>query len=163
MDANKVAAMSEDASPDLTPMIDVTFQLIIFFMVVSELNRMQQEARLVLPIAVQSYVEDNPNKNRLIINVERFGTIKIYGQVFNQAQLRTHLKQQYRLLKQQEKDARQKGLANTAPIVLRADKLCKFENIRGVLAVIQQAGFENLQFAAYKDPTTAVRTLPPQD
>lgn len=160
MKAEKASGGSYEMAPDMTPMIDVTFQLIIFFMVVSELNRMQQEAKLTLPVAVQGFVEENPNKLRLIINVEQDGTIKIYGQIFNQAQLRRHLQVQHKLLKDLERQANLEGAAQTAPIVLRADRLCKFENIRGILRVIQEAGFERLQFAAYTDPSVVPRAAP---
>jgi len=151
MKAEKLAGQASTMSPDMTPMIDVTFQLIIFFMVISEFNRMQQDAVLTLPVAVQAFVEENPNKHRLIINVERDGLVKVYGQVFNQEQLRKHLTLQRKILKAIETEARAQGLVQTAPIVLRADRLCKFQNIRGIMRVVQDVGFEKLQFAAYTD------------
>ena len=53
----------EKASPDLTPMIDVTFQLIIFFMVVTQITT-QDNVSLRLPDALAANEED-PNAKKI--------------------------------------------------------------------------------------------------
>lgn len=53
---------------DMTPMIDIVFLLIVFFMVVTELT--VQQARVVLPVASESRVEEpQPGSRILFINV----------------------------------------------------------------------------------------------
>ena len=64
----KKAKMAEDPGFNMTPMIDVVFQLLIFFMLVTEVAAMEIE-RVYLPIATEAVEDDQPDKDRLIINV----------------------------------------------------------------------------------------------
>ncbi|MDP6849407.1 MAG: biopolymer transporter ExbD [Planctomycetota bacterium] len=65
--------MSQRARPetevdiDMTPMIDVTFLMIIFFIIVNDLTQQELED-LKLPIAIQAG-HDDPPKGRPILNV----------------------------------------------------------------------------------------------
>ena len=53
---------------DMTPMIDIVFLLIVFFVVVTELT--VQQARVVLPVASESRVEEpQPGSRILFINI----------------------------------------------------------------------------------------------
>ena len=63
--------------PDMTPMIDIVFQLIIFFLVVTEMAA-KDLADVTLPRAEQSTADDNPPSDRLIINVRKDGRIYKY-------------------------------------------------------------------------------------
>lgn len=60
--------MPQGVEMDMTPMIDIVFLLIVFFMVVTELT--VQQARVVLPVASESRVEEpQPGSRILFINV----------------------------------------------------------------------------------------------
>ena len=59
---------------DMTPMIDIVFQLIIFFLVVTEMAA-KDLADVTLPRAEQSTADDNPPSDRLIINVRKDGEL----------------------------------------------------------------------------------------
>mgnify|MGYP000403866671 CR=1 FL=1 len=53
---------------DMTPMIDIVFLLIVFFMVVTELA--VQQAVVILPVASESKVEEpQPGSRILVVNV----------------------------------------------------------------------------------------------
>jgi len=54
----------------MTPMIDVTFQLIIFFMLVTELTNLALED-VVLPIADQAQEHSKGRQSEVVINVVR--------------------------------------------------------------------------------------------
>ncbi|MCR4315523.1 MAG: biopolymer transporter ExbD [Planctomycetes bacterium] len=56
------------AEMDMTPMIDVVFNLIIFFMIVSEISK-QDLAILVLPSASQAIPDEKPPPERMILNI----------------------------------------------------------------------------------------------
>jgi len=64
---------------DMTPMIDVVFNLIIFFMLVNQMVQ-EERATLELPIANEALEEKTADRNRLIINVHRDGTLEIGGE-----------------------------------------------------------------------------------
>lgn len=53
---------------NLTPMIDVVFNLIIFFMIITDMTQKDLEF-LVLPMANLAVVDENPDPERIIINV----------------------------------------------------------------------------------------------
>lgn len=59
----------EEVGFQMSPMIDIVFQLIIFFMVVSTFNQLQVEEDIKLPIAFYSQ-EKQPNPGEILINVK---------------------------------------------------------------------------------------------
>ena len=63
----KVDSGTDAAEPDLTPMIDCVFLLLIFFMLISEITQVDFE-HMQLPKADMA-VADKPAKKRLIINI----------------------------------------------------------------------------------------------
>ena len=64
---------------NMTPMIDVVFLLITFFMLVSEITRQDEIEDIRLPDVQASKPDDNPDPNRLVINVGNDGTYYIGG------------------------------------------------------------------------------------
>ena len=61
--------VTEEGHVNLTPMIDVVFQLIIFFMLVTELTNLALE-QVVLPIA--AYAKENPGKEgEVVVNIKQ--------------------------------------------------------------------------------------------
>jgi biopolymer transport protein ExbD len=69
MAKKKSAADAKDAELNMTPMIDVVFNLIIFFMIVTDMSQKELE-QLTLPNSTQA-VEDegDENERRVIINI----------------------------------------------------------------------------------------------
>lgn len=68
MARKKQKKMPEGVEMDMTPMIDIVFLLIVFFMVVTELT--VQQAVVVLPVASESRVEEpQPGSRILFVNV----------------------------------------------------------------------------------------------
>lgn len=129
---------------DMTPLIDVTFLLLIFFMTISSFNEMERTAELQLPVAFQAQVEDDVSKRRMVINIEKDGQIVLYNQRMNMAQFENKI-EKYRnsLRKLAEKTGQ-------APIVIRGDKGTEYENIKGVLSKVYEERFERVMFAAYQ-------------
>ena len=54
----------------MTPMIDVTFQLIVFFLVANDLSR-KEIVDVALPQAVHGYEDKNQEKFRVILNIRK--------------------------------------------------------------------------------------------
>ncbi len=53
---------------DMTPMIDIVFQLILFFMLAMDMSQHEVEA-VVLPTASEATEDKDPDKERVIVNV----------------------------------------------------------------------------------------------
>ncbi|MCB9883315.1 MAG: biopolymer transporter ExbD [Planctomycetes bacterium] len=72
------SGISTEMKTDMTPMIDMVFQLIIFFIVVLDFTQKDLED-LDPPSVRNGAVEDKPDPERLLINVTRYGEIVSKG------------------------------------------------------------------------------------
>jgi biopolymer transport protein ExbD len=57
------------AEADMTPMIDMTFQLIAFFMIVSNFEQMQADERVMLPVDELAVPPESPRQDDIVVNV----------------------------------------------------------------------------------------------
>ena len=73
----------------MTPMIDVVFLLIIFFLVSSHLARQESQMDLELPVAAAGEEDTNQDVPRLTINVKADGTLWLAGRPIAANQLTT--------------------------------------------------------------------------
>ncbi|MFQ5655483.1 MAG: ExbD/TolR family protein [Planctomycetota bacterium] len=68
MEMHKFIKQDAHVDQDMTPMIDIVFLLIIFFMVVTELTL--DQAEVILPVATEAKVEEpQPGSRTLTINI----------------------------------------------------------------------------------------------
>lgn len=121
----------QDEEPilNLTPMIDVVFQLLVFFMVATTFLDPEKEIGIELPEAASATVTENVDE--LIINVFADGRIVVSGQDVPADSLLTTLK-----------SAAQKD--PETPVTIRGDRLVHHENIVQVMDACGQAGLYNL-------------------
>lgn len=143
-----INASAEGAGPtldvDMTPLIDVVFLLLIFFMIISVFNDMERSAEVELPAAYQAQIQQDVAKERMIINIEKDGTIVLYNQDMNMAGFKRQLKKYKPGLQTLAKKT------GSAPIVVRGHKECPYRHIKGVLGAIYDEAFEKIMFAAYQ-------------
>ena len=81
----------QPVSFQITAMIDMTFLLLIFFMVTSKLSKEQVKVDIALPKASAAKIPDDTG-NRDIINVDAAGNFYIANEIATEEQLRAHLK-----------------------------------------------------------------------
>ena len=127
---------------DLTPMIDVVFQLIIFFVLVTEMASAELEV-LTLPSADQAVPDKNPDDKRLILNVTTNGDIKFRRQTYNQAGL-------YKLLKLEaglKKDPTNPQLSARA-VLIRGDINAEYKYVQLIMQECAKVGIWKLELAA---------------
>src|SRR5437762_11335953 len=70
-------AISSDVGFNMTPMIDVVFQLIIFFLLSSHLAKQETQLPLPLPAAASGRVAAADDRPRLTVNVLADGTLLV--------------------------------------------------------------------------------------
>lgn len=146
---------ADKAEPNLTPLLDVVFQLITFFMLVINFSSENYDARVRLPVAGSARpVEDGEKaamEDRLVLNVDRQGHLLMSGQVLTTTRALQEIKHQADLVKLNVKAAGLKpdpsgGLPTT--IVLRADKDTPFSSLYSLITACQANGFRKFALKA---------------
>jgi len=121
----------------MTPMIDMVFLLLVFFMTVSTLAQADKRVKLDLPESTSCKVPENRGDR---------GTISLdaNGQIF----LRSHQK----TLNQMQASIKEALAANPdLRIHLRADQATPYEAIKKVLRTCAEAGAYEVIYAAYQN------------
>lgn len=135
---NDPGAASGEGGLDMTPMIDVTFQLIIFFMLVTDIADNSKE-KLILPTAHKAEI-DVVEPGRLVINVKRTGEIIIGGLEHSDADLR-------RVFKYEATYSPKENGLPTRALYVRADKFADYRHIERIMALAQEALLWRMMFS----------------
>jgi biopolymer transport protein ExbD len=144
----------DKAEPNLTPLLDVVFQLITFFMLVINFSRDNYDQRVKLPVAGTARPVESAEKvseDRLVLNVDKQGHLLMNGEVMPTHRAVREIKHQADLVKLNLKAAGQKpdasgGLPTT--IVLRADRDTPFNLLYTVITACQANGFHKFALKA---------------
>lgn len=128
---------------DMTPMIDMSFQLIAFLMVLVNFTADDVSARVVLPESeLARPPEGAPAENRIILQLDQTGAI-IYGaDVVNIDGLKTVLKNEAYLLQTRELEPAD------ALIIVRAHKNCPTGKVQEVIKTCQENKFDHFVLRA---------------
>jgi biopolymer transport protein ExbD len=134
----------EQVSFDMTPMIDCTFQLIIFFMLIMDMSKAQLEP-LTLPSAKKAIKEKFADTTMLVINVMKDGSIKINGKTFWKPAMGDEMKK----LEDEFEGRRQNKLYQEVqgktewvkyPVLIRCDRSTHFEHLQKILMIATHHG-----------------------
>lgn len=86
------ASESESEGPNLTPVIDVVFLLLIFFLVATRFDEQEREVNTVLPEVAQAEPLSMPPRE-LIVNVTEDGKYIVMRKEYDEKQLTELLRQ----------------------------------------------------------------------
>ncbi|HEY6565168.1 MAG TPA: biopolymer transporter ExbD, partial [Pirellulaceae bacterium] len=75
---------------DLTPMIDMAFQLIAFFMVLLNFGEAEQDERIKLPRSVLAKPPDGPTESPITIQIARDGRAVYDGEYMSLESIRRY-------------------------------------------------------------------------
>ena len=84
---------SESTGPNLTPVIDIVFLLLIFFLVATRFEQEEKDAEVIVPEVAAAQPMSMPPKS-LVVNFRKNGVYTVRGKVYSKTQL-TSLLQQY--------------------------------------------------------------------
>ena len=117
-------------SLSVTPLIDVVFLLLIFFLVTSRFEQEEQQLELNLP-QVSEALPASASPQELIVNIDQQGQFFIDGQ--------------FRQLEQVEQVIARAHQNNplTQTVIIRADKKVEWENVATVINLCRKIGIND--------------------
>lgn len=128
---------SEDPEFQMAPMIDIIFQLLIFFMVISTFQKLEGVDEVSLPVADESQTKKS-SYGELVINVMEDGAIALNKRIYELDELQPVLAE--------AADAFQR-----TKVTIRGDKDVSHAWIMGVMKVCAQAGIWDVSFAVFQE------------
>ena len=134
-----VRSKSEIHEGDLTPMIDMTFQLIAFFMLVINFSDAEQDQRVKLPASELAKPPAAPYEQPLTIHLtknDRF--IYAARELTELALLRSELLKETQIILRHTS----KELADVT-VIIRADENAKTGLVQEIIGICQELQFEN--------------------
>jgi biopolymer transport protein ExbD len=128
---------------DYTPMIDMTFQLIAFFMILINFSEAEQDERVQLPSSALAKPPQAPLETPITIQMVRSGEIVMGGQLYPDAtSIRPLLMNEKYVLESQDRSAAD------ATIIVRAHRAAKTGQVQNIVKVCQEVGFEKFTLRA---------------
>lgn len=134
----RIAKKPEDeVGFQLAPMIDMTFLLLVFFMVTTKISKEQVKVDIKLPVASNAVIP-NDVSNRDIISIDAKGDYFIGQDPADKKQLAAYLKKRFEI---------------TPPLRLyvRADKNTPGRRVKELMRIASEAGAVNVIFGTYQD------------
>lgn len=127
---------------DLTPMIDMTFNLIAFFMLLINFSQSEQNDRVTLPVSELARPAEIPEEHQVVVHITNANTIEVSGNIVNLDALRSHLSETLSLLQIKGKTPAD------AYIVLRGHETIPGGQVQEVIKRFQELGFERFALRA---------------
>ena len=137
----KIEAEEEALGFQMAPMIDVVFQLIIFFMATTTLAKLEVAEGLKLPVAEYSQEKQGVH-NEVIINVYTDGRIFITPNWYSPDDLSLYLQAE-----REEANA----MGADLKLYLRGDRQVEFERILKVMSICAEAGIWDVNYGVYQE------------
>jgi len=134
-------ARRDQAEIDMTPMIDVVFQLIIFFIVTIQMEK-EMNPDIKLPDAPDApEITSGQPSTTLVVEVDRHGWISIHNAKMSGNQLLGVIQGRF-------------NRYGEFPVLIRGDGRTKHNDIRKVMDICTRVGLWRINFAGIKEPLT---------
>ena len=128
---------SEGCETDMTPMIDVVFQLIIFFIVTLKMDEAKNED-IQLEMGPHGPPIKEQHHTTIIVEVDRRGWISMHGAKMSKSHFRKFMINRFKK-------------HGEFPVIIRADKRTRHKDIKDVMDLCTEAGLWRLNFMAIKE------------
>jgi biopolymer transport protein ExbD len=124
-------------SGDMTPMIDMAFQLIAFFMVLINFSDVAQDQRINLPAAELAKPPDVAYAQPLGIQLTANDTVLFAGDELSPSALQVALLREAQIIR-----ANPNKKVQDVTVIIRADRLAKTGRVQEIIEMCQKAGFD---------------------
>lgn len=123
---------------NMTPMIDVVFLLIIFFLVSSHLAKQEAQMELPLPVAESGSMESEAESRRVTVNVRHDGQLLLAGRAVRPTELVERLR---------DKSA---DAGTDLEVRIRSDRAVEYRYVEPIMLACARSGIWNVTFAVYR-------------
>ena len=130
----------EEIGFQVASMIDIVFLLLIFFIVASQLQDLEIEKQVSLPIADSAQAKKSEGVQEILINVLSNGVVKVSGSELPMNKLAEELRKVADTSDKSEKK-----------ILIRGDKNAHYGRMMRIMRSCAQAGLWNVSFAAFQE------------
>ena len=128
---------------DYTPMIDMTFQLIAFFMILINFSDAEQDQRVQLPSSVLAKPPQAPLEIPITVQIVANGDIIMAGERYGTAEgIKPVLSNEKYVM-----ESKNQAIAD-ATIIIRAHRAAKTGQVQKVIKVCQEMGFQRFSLRA---------------
>ncbi len=144
-----MAELETEGRPNLTPILDMVFQLITFFMLVINFKSASLDLNLKLPVVGSAVpVDTKGQESLLILNIDNQGNLTVYGkQVPIKEYIAREAKAAFTEAKLKQSDF-QPGQDLPTLVVIRADRSTPFKMLNNVIRECQTNGFRKFALKA---------------
>jgi len=143
---HKIIDIERKLAFDMTPMIDCTFQLVIFFMLTLNYSMEEQDERIKLPSSEIAKPSETAFENSIMLQLTEQNTVLVGGDEVPIPGLRPVL-----LRERQAIEATKGRSVSGATVVLRADRAIHTGRVQDVIQVAQKTGFEKFVLRAREE------------
>ena len=130
---------------DMTPMIDMTFQLIAFFMFVLNFSQAEQSELIQLPSSELAQPPEGPVEEPLTLQIAHDGSVLFGGDWVSLAGLEPYLVREAQVLKSLNQSPAD------ATVIIRADNRVETGKVQEIMALCQKTGFITFRLRAKQE------------
>jgi biopolymer transport protein ExbD len=143
--ARKSGGGPSNTDIDMTPMIDMTFQLITFFMFVMNFSEAEQDDRVQLPLSQLAKPVEGAMDTPITLQLTSDGSIIYAGELVAVPDIGVHLEREKAVMLDAGKEP------NSATVIVRADGRSKTGDVQDIIRRCQEKGFEKFALRAQYD------------
>jgi len=126
----------------MTPMIDMAFQLIAFFMVVINFAGAEQNERIRLPESELAKPPEVPFEMPITLQLTKEGTVLLVGEEVPVANLKPPLRREKEIIEYRG------GKPSDVTVIIRADARAPTGVVQELIRACQETGFEKFALRA---------------
>jgi len=141
----KKASDPASTDVDMTPMIDMTFQLITFFMFVMNFSEAEQDDRIQLPLSQLAKPVDGPVEKPITLQLTNQGKVIYAGELIGLGDVGGYLDREKSVLIDAGREP------TGATVIVRADGSSKTGDVQEIIKICQEKGFEKFALRAKYD------------
>jgi biopolymer transport protein ExbD len=145
---------TEKCEPNLTPLLDLVLQLVMFFMLVANFAMEDTKAEIQLPQAVSGKTLDKGEGDPIFLNVNQQGIVLLttYQREGDRETLDNVQQVEDYMKHRAAEDMRKSGKKEVqSSVILRVDKRASWDKTYGIMKGCRLAGYQKVQLRVIND------------